>query len=113
MPKLNRRSDTVIYEDPAAVYEQEDAYSDGSGESARMNNNVENEVTLINHGNITRVYKYSGPFNMQLLKRLEGLTNCTVEVKDETKELFVNGDTPEHVERMCAKLSIIDQAYVG
>ncbi|MCJ1434656.1 hypothetical protein MMC27_004025 [Xylographa pallens] len=109
-PKLNRRNNTVIYEDPAAIYEQEDAYSDGTGESARMNKTVEDEANLIDHENVTRVYKHSGAFNMELLKRLEALTKCTIELKDETKEIFVKGDTPEHVERMCAKLSVIDQS---
>ncbi|MCJ1378368.1 hypothetical protein MMC17_001466 [Xylographa soralifera] len=111
LPKLSRRNDTVIYEDPAAIYEQDDAYSDETGESALMRDTVKDEMTLINHENITRVYKYSDAFDMQLLKRLEGLTKCTIEVKGETKEIFVKGDTSENVERMCVKLSVIDQAY--
>ncbi|MCJ1388037.1 hypothetical protein MMC18_000881 [Xylographa bjoerkii] len=111
LPKLNRGKDTVTYEDAAAIYELDDAYSDGTGEPTQKDDNLEEEMTLIDHENITRVYKRSDAFDMQLLKRLEGLTRCAVEVKDETNEIFVKGDTAEDVERMCAKLSIIDQAY--
>ncbi|MCJ1287964.1 hypothetical protein MMC26_007317 [Xylographa opegraphella] len=110
LPKLNRRNDTVIYEDPAAIYEQEDAYSDGTGESARIRNTMDDEMTLISHENITRVYKHSDSLDMKILKQLEGLTKCTTEVHDERKEILVKGDTLENVEKMCAKLSVVDQA---
>ncbi|MCJ1403948.1 hypothetical protein MMC11_007171 [Xylographa trunciseda] len=111
LPKLSRRNDTITYEDPAAIYEQDDAYSDDIEKPVRLKSPRKDEITLIDHEKITRVYKHSDTFNMRLLKRLEQSTKCTVEVKDETKEIFIKGDTAEDVERMYRKLGVIDQAY--
>ena len=112
MPKINRRKDTTIYEDSANIYEVGDEDIEGSAGAAQITDTVSEEITLIDHESITRVYKTSEAFDMQLLRKLEGLTKCTIEVKDETKEIFVKGDAAQDVERMCRKLAVVDQAYV-
>ncbi|MCJ1477030.1 hypothetical protein MMC13_005701 [Lambiella insularis] len=108
VPKVSRRAETIMLDDPAAVYE---VPPELDGKAPLNNIFAEPSQTLIAHEGITEVYKPSHALDKKILKKLEILTNCTISVHEGTEDIIVKGDKVEEVEKFCAKVAVIDAIY--
>ena len=112
LPRLQRRSETIIRDDPSAIYRDAAKHENDVKENLDDANNL--STRLIPHESIVRVY--NGPeegLSLEIYKKLEKLTNCAIVIDEATDKIRVKGDTAEDVEIVFAKMQTISSTYVG
>lgn len=118
MPKVTRSKDS-LFED-ALIRGEDDTIAADEWDFPNQYEGNGNDQQLIVHESITKTWCPPGAekfvkkvFTVQLMRNIENLTGCRVELSETSGQLIVRGELKDNVDKAIKKLKAIDKAHVS